>query len=504
MGITHAKASSSVPPKIAGSDWDADHVVTGLVAGFIGAKAYHSTTQGSLTAAQVNALSLDSEEFDTDGFHSTVTNTSRMTIPTGLGGKYLITGKTKIDQTYGVYIRKNGSGGSLLRGGQHQSSGNQSETTVVADLVAGDYVEVVEYHGSGTGTAGDASNDHLRTELSLVKLDAGRVGSGVGAKAYNSTTQTVNGDAVLTLDSEEFDTDEFHSTSSNTGRMTIPTGLGGKYLVQGGAYFAASGGWLGIVKNSSAYGGAVRSFESTTGNVYGQVSTILDLAAGDYVQLLANTSASVSVGHASLLDAQTWLSVMRLDSTAPELTVKDEAGTTYSGNVLIHPTGSVSQDANGIHVKPPRAHGALVGRSSGDVSVGNNTFTVIPFTSEDFDTDSIHDNSTNNSRLTVPSLTGVTTGLWLIEAVGYTNAGSGRTDCSFRKNANGSNSGGTQLAYSLHANAGGIGPYYLAHVAVLSAGDYVECFVRTTAGSYSVIYDAPEPMFSISFLGAVT
>lgn len=49
--------------------------------------------------------------------------------------------------------------------------------------------------------------------------------------------------------------------------------------------------------------------------------------------------------------------------------------------------------------------GALVGKTSGQ-SVSTSNVTALTFDSEDYDTDTIHDNATNNTRLTVP--TGVT------------------------------------------------------------------------------------------------
>ncbi len=46
--------------------------------------------------------------------------------------------------------------------------------------------------------------------------------------------------------------------------------------------------------------------------------------------------------------------------------------------------------------------GALVFLST-DVAAANNSTTTLGWDSEDYDTDNIHDNSTNNQRLTVPS-----------------------------------------------------------------------------------------------------
>jgi hypothetical protein len=151
------------------------------------------------------------------------------------------------------------------------------------------------------------------------------------------------------------------------------------------------------------------------------------------------------------------------------------------------------------------AHGARVKRSA-DLSLGNNTLTPIAFTAEDHDTDTIHDNSTNNSRLTIPTLTGVTTGLWEIKASGYTNASSGRVDVAFRVGANGNPASGTPIGFAcFDANTGGISGYSLGVDWVFTAGDYVECFLRSSGGTFSVIFDAGNsPIFSIAFLGKMT
>jgi hypothetical protein len=153
------------------------------------------------------------------------------------------------------------------------------------------------------------------------------------------------------------------------------------------------------------------------------------------------------------------------------------------------------------------AHGCRVKRSA-DVSVGNNTYTVIPFTAEDHDTDTMHDNSTNNSRITIPSISGVTTGLWEVRSFGYTNqTGTGRTDVQIRMNAAGAVGSGTGIGFGSTNQVGtvAIQGYLAACQYVFSATDYVETFVRTTGGSHSVIFDAGfSPIFEVAFLGKVT
>src|SRR5439155_11491480 len=56
--------------------------------------AYHSTTASIGTGAWT-VLSLDSEDWDLGAFHSTSFNTSRLTVPVGGAGSYLIRGKLR-------------------------------------------------------------------------------------------------------------------------------------------------------------------------------------------------------------------------------------------------------------------------------------------------------------------------------------------------------------------------------------------------------------------------
>jgi hypothetical protein len=80
--------------------------------GFRGCSVSHSATI-STSNDTWTIMPMDTEAFDTDNFHSTTTNNSRITIPSGLAGKYLIICRLRWDQNAtgarntGVY--KNGS-----------------------------------------------------------------------------------------------------------------------------------------------------------------------------------------------------------------------------------------------------------------------------------------------------------------------------------------------------------------------------------------------------------
>lgn len=107
----------------------------------------------------------------------------------------------------------------------------------------------------------------------------------VGARAYSSTTQSINDstETVVTLGSEQFDSDTFHDTSSNTGRMTIPSGQDGKYIVIAQVRFAANATgirFLHIKLNNSTY---EASAHGDGGTIDLNVTALLNLVATDYV-----------------------------------------------------------------------------------------------------------------------------------------------------------------------------------------------------------------------------
>ena len=107
-----------------------------------------STVLGANTAYTV---SFTTEEYDTDGFHDNTTNNSRITIPTGKGGKYLFTGYVaNALGTPGSYFELD----ILKNGGQYTDSGLREGRVIrnapkeylamaqVVNAAAGDYFEL--------------------------------------------------------------------------------------------------------------------------------------------------------------------------------------------------------------------------------------------------------------------------------------------------------------------------------------------------------------------------
>jgi hypothetical protein len=112
---------------------------------------------GNLTLTNGVTLvgTFDTEDYDTDGYHSTVSNTSRLTVPTGKAGKYQIScimsfNKTSATGQRAAQFVKNGTIGMYfpeIPGSSSFYLGQQlSWFTTLAEA---DYIEVQAYQNSG-------------------------------------------------------------------------------------------------------------------------------------------------------------------------------------------------------------------------------------------------------------------------------------------------------------------------------------------------------------------
>lgn len=101
--------------------------------------AYSPSGSGpTISRSTYQDLALTNEGYDTDGFHSTVTNNSRFTVPSGKGGLYTFAGSATCIATassdFELYVAKNGS-------------------------LQNDAISAATYHGTATAIAGDVVLD---------------------------------------------------------------------------------------------------------------------------------------------------------------------------------------------------------------------------------------------------------------------------------------------------------------------------------------------------------
>ena len=102
----------------------------------------------------------------------------------------------------------------------------------------------------------------------------------VTASVANNTA-TVHG-----FDTERFDTDNMHSTSSNTSRLTATTA--GKYIISGHIEFASNATGrrqIGIRLNGTTFIGFQEWDTNQSSVTLMSITTLYALAATDYVEL---------------------------------------------------------------------------------------------------------------------------------------------------------------------------------------------------------------------------
>lgn len=140
------------------------------------------------------------------------------------------------------------------------------------------------------GTAWKAAdwNTYGRDNLAWIATDS------PACRAYNNANISIGNtsETVVTLNSERFDNASMHSTATNTSRITVPTGGGGKYMMGcGSAWTGSAGGTYrqSIVKlNAATYVGLITLAPSASHGSPGTVTTSYALSAADYIEMYVN------------------------------------------------------------------------------------------------------------------------------------------------------------------------------------------------------------------------
>lgn len=132
--------------------------------------------------------------------------------------------------------------------------------------------------------------------MSPIERSAGGGGGGglafSGCRLTLSVNQSIpnNAETIVTWDTETWDTDNYHSTAANTGRLTAPaTGTYGLWVVANFAANATGQRYCGLRLNGGAdtvylfVGNAATGGLGTIGAGYFQIQ----LTVGDYVEMFA-------------------------------------------------------------------------------------------------------------------------------------------------------------------------------------------------------------------------
>jgi len=184
--------------------------------------------------------------------------------------------------------------------------GTSGAVTVTNDMATtmttkGDLVPATgsgTYARLGVGTNGQTlvADSTASTGLKWATPASGSTFAGVAvtksaAQSIPNATET-----IITFNTETFDTDAFHSTSSNTSRITIPAGKAGYYLINSQIMVDSSGSQTqgGMRKNGSATS-VYTYYSSTTGAaLLVLVNTVVYLAVADYLEIFVYQGSGVA------------------------------------------------------------------------------------------------------------------------------------------------------------------------------------------------------------------
>jgi hypothetical protein len=138
--------------------------------GVDGARVQKAATQ-SISNTTFTAMTFTSEVYDSGSYHDNATNTSRLTVP--IAGKYLITGSIEYTAN-ATGIRAAGirmDGTTYIASQSTASLGSVLATTVnvsvVRDLAANAYVELMAYQSSG-GALNTLANDMTHFSITFL------------------------------------------------------------------------------------------------------------------------------------------------------------------------------------------------------------------------------------------------------------------------------------------------------------------------------------------------
>lgn len=129
-------------------------------------------------------------------------------------------------------------------------------------------------------------------------------------------------------------------------------------------------------------------------------------------------------------------------------------------------------------------------------SISNTTDTVIPWATESYDTDSMHDNVTNNSRITIN-----TPGVYVVTAaVADAFSATGSRLAYFK--INGSTICALQNAKASDDTVVNLNAVNLSMTRLFNAGDYIEVFYRqTSGGALALITTSEYNSFTAAYVG---
>jgi hypothetical protein len=273
------------------------------------------------------------------------------------------TGASLVRASFCLYSADAQQGGMQLSGSAFRGQGSIRSQTAGNDAVcafgapvavsAGQYFEI-------TKGGADTVDADERNWASVEVLDPALQ----YALVYKSGTQALSAgvNTTLTFDSETADVGGWHDAVTNNSRLTVPSGVTLVRITANVETSTFSGqGVINCTKNGAGFAGGFARDISLVSGIYlmNGVSAILEVTSGDYFefQTFTNGASTVSAGE------NTWFAIEEI---------------------------------------PPTTKRCLCALSTGQ-AIAAGVPEPLEFTTEAYDTDSIHDNGSNTSRFTAPS-----------------------------------------------------------------------------------------------------
>lgn len=318
----------------------------GPITGVLATRITSSTT--------TNPVEWNGEEYDYTGWHDAGSSPSRLTVPAS--------GASLVRASFCLYSTNADNGGMTLSGAAFRGQGTYRCETAGNDAVsafsapfavsAGQYVQIT--------SNGNTTDVDERNWGSVEVLDPALQ----YALVYKSGTQALSAgvNTTLTFDSEVADVGGWHDNVTNNSFLTVPVGVTLARITANVETTSFSGqGVINCTKNGAAVAGGFARDVLLGSGVYRMngVSAILEVTAGDdfEFQVLTVGASTVSAGE------NTWFAIEEIPSTTKRCLCVLSVGQAIAAGV-------------------PEA---------------------LEFQTEVYDTDSIHDNSSNTSFFTAPS-----------------------------------------------------------------------------------------------------
>lgn len=152
----------------------------------------------------------------------------------------------------------------------------------------------------------------------IIQSASGATPVAYGCLAFNSAAISVGNGAgqKLTFDSELFDSNSFHSTVTNTGRLTVPAGGAGVYLVTAQIDWASSTSGIRamniLLNNGNNIANLGNIYNTTGGTAPMGLVAIYKFADADFIELAVFQNSGGALNVAGTANQSPYFGMVRI------------------------------------------------------------------------------------------------------------------------------------------------------------------------------------------------